>query len=200
MFSDETPSDLIQDQRSSLRTPSSDYRDLDGLSDAETYVIEDAADVAQDDQPEQDVEENLQQTTPVQQPMMRRYANRAKNRHGTFDIQGMLSAVANTIHRPIVDANIPTRDQTSAISNSSTSSSLVSHSADLDSNLISTSSDEHQPAHTLGHVQHRQRQRPTSLVEQQSHTPPQHLVKPAESFGMSREGNSRRHGYVFMFQ
>ena len=191
MLNDDTSSDVVQDQRSSLRTPSSDYRDLEGLSDAETYVIEDEADVARDDQPEHDIEENLQQTTPVQQPLMRRYANRAKNRHGTFDIQGMLSAVANTIHRPIVDSNIPTRDRTS--------SSLVSHSAELDLNPISSPTEEHNPTHTLLHVP-QQQQRPTSLIEPSSRTPPQHLIKPAESFGMISDEESRRHVYLSTFQ
>ena len=43
----------------------------------------------------------------------------AKARHGTFDIHGLISSAAHTIHRPIVDSNLQKKDLSLSSSNSS---------------------------------------------------------------------------------
>lgn len=81
--------------------------DLDTVSECGTYII--------DDDP-------LDEKNTVS---FKRYVRPEGFRHGTFDIHGLLSSTANTIHRPVVDANIP-KGNLCFSSSSSSNSSLVS--------------------------------------------------------------------------
>lgn len=84
------------------------HHGIDTLSDTGTYILDD------DDEVEQ-------KTTSLSTPSaFKRYGNPSKGRHGTFDIHGLISATAHTIHRPIVDSNIPKEDL--SLSSSSNSS------------------------------------------------------------------------------
>jgi hypothetical protein len=94
----------------------------------------------------------------------RRYVNQTRNRHGTFDIHGFKPATEHTIHRPLVDLNMPTHDLSSS---SSSSSSLISPPVENDSSILNS----------FAHA-------PTTLLQQQSKIPPtQNQIKPAECFG-----------------
>jgi len=188
---------------SPLLTPSSDHHDIDTLSDAGTYIIEDDIDIARDDEPEQDIEpqnDTQEQNSSTLSSPFRRYAATKKNRHGTFEIHPLSSPTSSTksqtVNRPIVDSNIPTHDLSSP---SSSSSSSPSSSANLSSSssLLSlpTESDNSIRKEPEG-ASHfiiddksstgliYARQRPNTLLQQpRSITPPQNQIKPSECFG-----------------
>jgi len=190
---------------SPLVTPSSDHHDIDALSDAGTYIIEDDIDIARDDEPEQDIEqqneiqEHNSPSLSTSSPF-RRYATTKRNRHGTFDIHRISSpttaATTHTVNRPIVDLNIPTHDLSSPSSSSSLSSSAnLSSSSSLLS--LPTESDISIRKEPEGSSHHNAtdksstaiiyaRQRPNTLLSQsqRSITPPQNQIKPAECFGI----------------
>ena len=118
----------------------SDHHDIDALSDAGTYIIED--------------DESEQKFNPsVSSSAFKRYVNPTQHRHGTFDIHGLIASTSHTIHRPVVDANIPQED----FSASSTDSSLLSFNEDEE---IKSSTQDH------------------CLIPAK-----QSQIKPAESFG-----------------
>ena len=174
----------------SLPTPTTEQRDVDALSDAGTYVIEDdEADVAQDDEPE--VEPEPPQPTQNQTPSpFRRYVTSKRHRHGTFEIRSLApTSTTQGVHRPIVDSTTPSRDLSSPSSSSgssrksSCSSSLLSLPTESDTSL--RKEPEGASHHMLDdqssnlHLNSRQRsKRPI--------TPPQNAIKPAECFGSSR--------------
>ena len=85
---------------------SSVQSDLDAVSECGTYIIED---------------DPLDEKNTVS---FKRYVRPEGLRHGTFDIHGLLSSTSNTIHRPVVDKNIPKGNL--YFSSSSSNSSLVS--------------------------------------------------------------------------
>jgi len=118
-------------------TSSVDHHDIDALSDAGTYIIEDDIDIARDDEPEQDLEQPEQNQTPEQtssSSSFKRYTKTRKNRQGTFDIHAIVSTTtattteAQAVNRPVVDLNIPTHD----LSPSSSSSFKLSTSVSKD--------------------------------------------------------------------
>ena len=80
---------------SSLVTPSSDQRDIDTLSDAGTYIIEDDADIAQDDEPEGEDVIPPTNDPPTPSPF-RRYVSTKRHRHGTFDLRRITIDINNT--------------------------------------------------------------------------------------------------------
>ena len=182
---------------SPLVTPSSDHRDVDALSDAGTYIIEDDGDIAQDDEPERDLEHVPDSNDPasassssVSSPF-RRYVTTKRNRHGTFDIHGLPSPNVSVVNRPIVDSNPVPHDLSSPSSStssrhSSSSSSLLSFPAESDRHVrkepegASHHTMDDQSANTLVYT----RQRPATLLQQKRPiTPPQNPIKPAECFG-----------------
>ncbi|UJR33988.1 hypothetical protein I4U23_021403 [Adineta vaga] len=188
---------------SPLVTPSSDHHDIDALSDAGTYIIEDDLDIAHDDEPEQDIEpqndiqEQNSSPSSTSSPF-KRYATTKRNRHGTFDIHGIsssmttTSAAAHTVNRPIVDLNIPTHDLSSPSSlsssaNLSSSSSLLSLPTESENNIrkepegASHKINDNQSSNGLAYV----RQRPNTLLSERPITPPQNQIKPAECFVIS---------------
>jgi hypothetical protein len=121
-----------------LHSLSDNHHDIDAISDAGTYIIED--------------DETEQKTNSSS--AMKRYGNKTKTRHGTFDIHGLISSTAHTIHRPIVDSNISKQN----LSCSSSNSSLLSFN-EIEESL-------------------------SSFIPQQiSTSPKQNQIKPAESFG-----------------
>jgi len=215
MFKDDNNSNFSSQQRSPnqssytnvlnhaspILTPSSDHHDIDALSDAGTYIIEDDIDIALDDEPEQDIEQQndtQEQNSPssLSSPF-RRYATTKRNRHGTFDIHGILSppspspsATTHAINRPIVDLNIPTHDLSS--SSSSSSANLSSSSSPLSLPTESDNSIRKEPEGASHYIIDDKsstgliyaRQRPNSLSQQQrSITPPQNQIKQSECFG-----------------
>jgi hypothetical protein len=103
----------------------------DTVSDAGTYIIED-----------DDSEKKLSSSS------FKRYVNQAKNRHGTFDIHGLISSTAHTIHRPIVDSNLQKKD----LSLSSSNSSLLSFNEDEEnkSSLTPPAENQIKPAESFG--------------------------------------------------
>jgi hypothetical protein len=115
----------------------------DTVSDAGTYIIED-----------DDSEKKLSPSS------FKRYVNQAKNRHGTFDIHGLISSTAHTIHRPIVDSNLQKKDLSLSSSNSS---------------LLSFNEDEENKSSL------------TPPAENQIKPPTENQIKPAESFGKKLE-------------
>ncbi len=187
----------VLNHASPLLTPSSDHHDIDALSDAGTYIIEDDIDIARDDEPEQDLEQ--QNDTPEQKssPPFKRYTKTRKNRQGTFDIHAILSpsttttTTPHTVNRPIVDLNIPTHD----LSSSSSSANLSSSSSLLSLPTESDNSIRKEPEGASHYIIDDKsstgliyaRQRPNSLSQQQqqqrSITPPQNQIKPSECFG-----------------
>jgi hypothetical protein len=148
-----SPSDvqLCDNHTLDLLTPSSDHHDIDALSDAGTYIIEDDVDMAQNNNSEPKMNASS---------LHRRYVNQTRNRHGTFDIQGLKPATEHTIDRPLVDLNSPTHDLSSS---SSSSSSLISPLVENDFSILNS----------FTHA-------PTTLLQQQS---TQNQIKPAECFG-----------------
>jgi len=105
---------------------SDNHHDIDALSDAGTYIID-------DDESEQKLNLSSASTSAF-----KRYGNQTKTRHGTFDIHGLISSTAHTIHRPVVDSNIPKHDLSVLSSSSSSNSSL--HSFNEDDNISETKS------------------------------------------------------------
>ncbi len=87
---------------------SDNHYDIDTLSDAGTYIIE-------DDESEQKIDSSSSS--------FKRYGNKKTHPHGTFDIRGLISPITHTIHRPIVDSNISNDDLSSL---STSNSSLLS--------------------------------------------------------------------------
>jgi hypothetical protein len=192
----------VLNHASPLLTPSSDHHDIDALSDAGTYIIEDDIDIARDDEPEQDLEQQ-QKDTPKQKSSssFKRYTKTRKNRQGTFDIHAISSSTtaaaattttaAHTVNRPIVDLNIPTHDLCSSSSSSSvnlsSSSSLLSLPTESDNSI------RKEPEGASHYIIDDKsstgiiyaRQRPNSLSQQQprSVTPPQNQIKQSECFG-----------------
>jgi hypothetical protein len=161
---------LSDHHTSNLLTPSSDYNDIDTLSDAGTYIIDDDINIEQDEQSEQKINSSSS---------FKRYVNPTKNRHGTFDIHGLISSKAHTVHRPVVDSNIPTHDlPSSSLSNSSSLSSLLSFTNDNDQN---THSDVENAAGNK--LSNDMKTVSNTLLQQQSTTPPKKQIKPAECFG-----------------
>jgi hypothetical protein len=120
---------------------SDNHHDIDTLSDAGTYIIDD--------------DESEQKLNSSSSSSFKRYGNQTKTRHGTFDIHGLISSTAHTIHRPVVDSNIPKHDL--SVSSSSSNSSL--HSFNEDDSISETK----------------------SSLQQQS-TPPHKQIKPPEAF------------------
>ncbi|CAF0776324.1 unnamed protein product [Rotaria sp. Silwood1] len=192
----------VLNHSSPLLTPSSDHHDIDALSDAGTYIIEDDVDIARDDEPEQDIEQqnDTQDNTspPSTSSSFKRYAATKKNRHGTFDIHGTSSKTTHTVNRPIVDLNVPTHDlslpssssSSSSSANSSPSSSLLSLPTETDNSI------RKEPEGASHHINIDDKsstgviyavQRPNTLLQQQPRciTPPQNLIKPAECFVIS---------------
>ncbi|CAM2700452.1 unnamed protein product [Rotaria socialis] len=189
----------ILNYTSPLLTPSSDHHDIDALSDAGTYIIEDDIDIAHDDEPEQDIEqqtdiqENNSPPSISTSSSFKRYAATKRNRHGTFDIQGVLSKTPQSVNRPIVDLHVPTHDLSSSSSSgttdSSSSSSLLSLPTENDTSICK------EPEGASHHIIDDKsstglvyaRQRPNTLLPQQqrSVTPPQNPIKPAECFVIS---------------
>ncbi len=183
---------------SPLLTPSSDHHDIDALSDAGTYIIDDDIDIARDDEPEQDIEQQndiQEQTSSSLSSPFKRYAATKRNRHGTFEIHSLSSPPPTTTHtvtRPIVDLNIPTHDLSS--SSSSSSANLSSSSSLLSLPTESDNSIRKEPEGASHYIIDDKsstgliyaRQRPNSLSQQQqqrSITPPQNQIKPSECFG-----------------
>jgi len=156
-----SPSDvqLCDNHTLDLLTPSSDHHDIDALSDAGTYIIEDDVDMAQNNNSEPKMNASS---------LHRRYVNQTRNRHGTFDIQGLKPATEHTIDRPLVDLNTPTHDLSS--SSSSSSSSLISPLVENDFSILNS----------FTHA-------PTTLLQQQS---TQNQIKPAECFGKKQSINT----------
>ncbi|CAF4161885.1 unnamed protein product [Rotaria socialis] len=189
----------ILNYTSPLLTPSSDHHDIDALSDAGTYIIEDDIDIAHDDEPEQDIEqqtdiqENNSPPSISTSSSFKRYAATKRNRHGTFDIQGVLSKTPQSVNRPIVDLHVPTHDllssSSSGTTDSSSSSSLLSLPTENDTSICK------EPEGASHHIIDDKsstglvyaRQRPNTLLPQQqrSVTPPQNPIKPAECFVIS---------------
>jgi hypothetical protein len=174
---------------SPLLTPSSDYHDIDALSDAGTYIIEDDIDIARDDEPEQDIEQQIDSNEQNSSPSspFKRYATTKRHRHGTFDIQQLAATATHPVNRPIVDLNIPTHDLSSPSSSpsSSSSSSLLSFPTESDNSVRKEPEGashyiiDDKSSNGLVYA----RQRPTNLLLQRSITPPQNQIKPAECFG-----------------
>ncbi|CAF3711818.1 unnamed protein product [Rotaria sp. Silwood1] len=108
---------LCDNHTSDFVIPSSDHHDIDTLSDAGTYIIED------DNELEQKNNSSL---------AYKRYVCQTKNRHGTFDIHQLITSTTQTINRPIIDLNISKND---LVSSSSSSSSIVSFSNENDHNI-----------------------------------------------------------------
>ncbi|CAF4278427.1 unnamed protein product, partial [Rotaria sp. Silwood2] len=194
----------VLNHSSPLLTPSSDHHDIDALSDAGTYIIEDDVDIAHDDEPEQDIEQQNdtqeKSSPPSTSSSFKRYAGTKRNRHGTFDIHGTSSKTTHTVNRPIVDLNVPTHDlslpssssSSSPSANSSSSSSLLSLPTESDNSIRKEPEGaSHQiiidDKSSTGLVY--ARQRPSTLLQQQqsprSITPPQNPIKPAECFVIS---------------
>ncbi len=191
---------------SPLATPSSDHHDIDALSDAGTYIIEDDIDIARDDEPEQDIEQKndtQEQTSPSVSSSFKRYAKTKRNRHGTFDIHSISSssittATTHNVHRPVVDLNIPTHNLSSPSSSSSSSSSSANLSSSSSLLSLPTESDNSIRKEPEGASHYfiddksstgliYARQRPNSLSKQRCITPPQNPTKPAECFGRKKK-------------
>ena len=195
----------VLNHTSPVLTPSSDHHDIDALSDAGTYIIDDDIDIAQDDEPEQDIEQlndtneqNSPSTSSKSSPF-KRYATTKRNRHGTFDIHSISSsstATTHTVNRPIVD--IPTHDLSSPTSssisaNSSSSSSLLSLPTESDNSIRKEPEGashyilDDKSSTSLIYA----RQRPNTLSQKQqqqrSITPPQNQLKPSECFGKNKK-------------
>lgn len=213
MLKDDTNSNFSSQQRSPnqssytnilnhvspLLTPSSDHHDIDALSDAGTYIIEDDIDIARDDEPEQDIEpenDTQEQNSSTLSSPFRRYAATKKNRHGTFEIHPLSSSTkSQTVNRPIVDLNIPTHDlssPSSASSSPSSSANLSSSSSLLSLPTESDNSIRKEPEGASHFIIDDKsstgliyaRQRPNTLLQQpRSITPPQNQIKPSECFG-----------------
>jgi hypothetical protein len=169
-----------------LLTPSSDHYDIDALSDAGTYIIEDDPDIVQDDITEQNNNSSSS---------FKRYANPSKHRHGTFDIHGMISSAAHTIHRPVVDSNIPTRDIPSpSLSNSSSLSSVHSFSNENDQSIQKDveNASENKSSNGLKSASN-------TLLQQKSTTPPKIQIKPAECFGKTLHKKTFLHVIYFSY-
>ncbi|CAF0739599.1 unnamed protein product [Rotaria sordida] len=190
----------VLNHSSPLLTPSCDHYDIDALSDAGTYIIEDDIDIAHDDEPEQDIEQQNDRqekiSTPSTASSFKRYATTRRNRHGTFDIDGISSKTTHTVNRPIVDLNVPTHNlspSSSSVSsaNSTSSSSLLSLPTESDNSI------RKEPEGASHHiiiddkssagVVYARRRSDILLQQQQprSITPPQNLIKPAECFVIS---------------
>jgi hypothetical protein len=199
----------VLNHASPLLTPSSDHHDIDALSDAGTYIIEDDIDIALDDEPEQDIEQQNdtqeQNSSSSLSSPFRRYAKTKRNRHGTFDIHAILSpssppptttSVIHAVNRPIVDLNIPTHDLSSP--SSSSSPNLSSSSSPLSLPTESDISIRKEPEGASHYIIDDKsstgliyaRQRPNSLSQQQrSITPPQNQIKQSECFGRQKKTN-----------
>lgn len=198
----------ILNHASPLLTPSSDHHDIDALSDAGTYIIEDDIDIAHDDEPsEQDTEPQNdtkeQQTIATVPSSFRRYATTKKNRHGTFEIHPITSPTSSTnsqtVNRPVVDLNVPTHDLSSPSSSTSSPSSSANISSSSSLLSLPTESDNSIRKEPEGASQFTindksstgliyARQRPNSLSQQtRSVTPPQNQIKPSECFGMTKK-------------
>lgn len=179
---------------SSLPTPSSEHRDIDALSDAGTYVIEDDVDVAQDDEPDVESEPKITAMPSVPQTIQdqtsspfRRYVTSKRHRHGTFEIRTL--APTSNVHRPIVDTQTPTRDLSSPSSSSnssrksSCSSSLLSLPTESDTSL------RREPEGASHHLLDDQSSNNSNLnIRERTKrpvTPPQNPIKPAECFVIS---------------
>lgn len=194
----------VLNHASPILTPSSDHHDIDALSDAGTYIIEDDSDIAHDDEPEQDLEQPPPTSVEHEQneisqsnspSTFKRYTKTRKNRQGTFDIHALASSSAaavpsNTVNRPIVDSNVPTHDL--SLSSSSSSANLSSSSSLLSLPTESDNSIRKEPEGASHYMIDDKsstgliyaRQRPNSLSQQRrSITPPQNPIKPSECFG-----------------
>ena len=179
---------------SPLITPSSDHGDIDALSDAGTYIIEDDGDIARDDEPEQDIIQPIdhkEQGALISSPF-RRYATKQRHRHGTFDIHGVSSPSASIVNRPVVDLNVPTHDLVSPLSSLSSTHSSSSSSSLLSLPTESEHSVRREPEGASHHFNDDKsfdglvyaRKRPNTLMQQKRPiTPPQTHIKPAECFG-----------------
>ena len=197
----------VLNHASPLQTPSSDHRDIDALSDAGTYIIEDDSDIARDDEPEQDLEQPPPPPPPEQEELdetsqsnssssFKRYTKTRKNRQGTFEIHALSATAASstapshTVSRPVVDSNVPTHDlspsSSSSSANLSSSSSLLSLPTESDN---SVRKEPEGASHYMiddksstGLIY--ARQRPNSLSQKQRPiTPPQNPIKTSECFG-----------------
>lgn len=201
----------VLNHASPILTPSSDHHDIDALSDAGTYIIEDDSDIARDDEPEQDLEQpsasieheqnNLSQSESPS--TFKRYTKTRKNRQGTFDIHALATSSSstvpsNTVNRPIVDSNVPTHDL--SLSSSSSSANLSSSSSLLSLPTESDNSIRKEPEGASHYMIDDKsstgliyaRQRPNSLSQQQcSITPPQNPIKPSECFGKTKQDNTK---------
>lgn len=195
----------VLNHASPLLTPSSDHRDIDALSDAGTYIIEDDSDIARDDEPEQDLEqpppeehEPNETSQSNSSTSFKRYTKTRKNRQGTFDIHALSSSSSATapshpVSRPVVDSNVPTHDlspsSSSSSANLSSSSSLLSLPTESDNSIRK---EPEGASHYLiddksstGLIY--ARQRPNSLSQQQCPvTPPQNPIKQSECFGKNQ--------------
>ncbi|CAF4072921.1 unnamed protein product [Adineta steineri] len=153
-----------------FHTRSAEFHDIDVLSDAGTYIIDDDIDVIQTDISKQKI--NPPPST------LRRYVNQTNNRHGTFDIHGLISPNPHTVIRPIVDMNIPTRDLSSSSSNSSSSSSSIhSFPDELEHTFHNDSTVQFQ-----NNVSNNFNYERNTLLQQQLKTPPKNQIKPVECF------------------
>ena len=202
----------VLNHASPILTPSSDHHDIDALSDAGTYIIEDDSDIAHDDEPEQDleqpppsVEQEQNEISQSNSPStFKRYTKTRKNRQGTFDIHALASSTVptNTVNRPIVDSNVPTHDLT--LSSSSSSANLSSSSSLLSLPTESDNSIRKEPEGASHYMIDDKsstgliyaRQRPNSLSQQRSITPPQNPVKPSECFGKKFNQRSLKYSII----
>lgn len=196
----------VVNHTSPLLTPSSDHHDIDALSDAGTYIIEDDIDIGHDDEPEQDIEqqsdiqEKISSQSNSKPSSFKRYAASKRNRHGTFDIQSISSKTTQSVTRPIVDLSVPSHDLSSTSSSSSSSGKSGSSSSSLLS--LPTESDisiRKEPEGASQYIADDKsstglvyaRQRPTTLLhtqqQQRPTTPPQHQIKPSECFGKQKK-------------
>ena len=174
----------VLNHSSPLLTPSSDHHDIDALSDAGTYVIEDDIDIARDDEDieqKNDAQEKISQTSTTSSSF-KRYATSQRNRHGTFDIHGVSSKLTHNVNRPIVDLNVSTHDLSSPLSSSS-SSSLLSLPTESDNSI------RKEPEDTSHYMIDDKSSTSVVYARQQSnkHQCPtsssQNPIKPAEYFG-----------------
>jgi hypothetical protein len=207
MLKDDTNSNFTSQQRSPnqssytnvlnhaspLLTPSSDHHDIDALSDAGTYIIEDDIDIARDDEPEHDIEQQNDIQEQSLSSTFKRYAKTKRHRHGTFDLHAMIpstTTATHTVNRPVVDLNLPIRDLSSSSSSSSSadissSSSLLSLPTESD---ISIRKEPEGASHYIINDKSSAgliyaRQRPNSLSQKRSITPPSNQIKSSECFG-----------------
>ncbi|CAF4360588.1 unnamed protein product, partial [Rotaria magnacalcarata] len=83
-----------------------------------------------------DIQENNSPPSISTSSSFKRYATTKRNRHGTFDIQGILSKTPQSVNRPIVDLHVPTHDlSSSGTTDSSSSSSLLSLPTESDTTI-----------------------------------------------------------------